>query len=163
MSFVEIADFPRSPEDLLALQGRLASTPEGGAAILVTALLAYAQNDLQAEAYLAAALDASRLQSGSLTVADRQRLQRQLKGREYTIHSYIEGATPQNGYQLPELPYRLSFSRNPYSGDEASGRVKVFVACSGAATPRPVTLARGADELWRAWEWSSLLSGVATK
>lgn len=163
MSTIEIAELPRSLEDFQAVQHNLATTPEGGAAILVTALLAYVQNESQAETYLAAALDVSRLQSGSLTVADRQRLQRQLKGREHTVYSYIEGATPQNGYQLPALPYRISFSRNPYSGDEASGRVKVFVACSGAASPRPVTLARGTDGLWRAWEWSSLLSGVAAK
>jgi hypothetical protein len=161
MTQIEIAKVPANRDEFLALQGRLASTPEGGAAVLVAALLSYVGGDAQAEAYVAAALDPAGLQSGALRVADRQRLQRQLKGREGIIHSYVEGATTANGYQLPDPPYRLAFSRNPYSGEEASGRVKVFVACSGAATPRPLTLKRGADGLWRAAEWSSLLMGVA--
>jgi len=161
MSEIEITNLAHTQEQFQALQGRLASTPEGGAAVLVAALLSYVGGDAQAEAYVAAALDPAGLQSGALRVADRQRLQRQLKGREGIIHSYVEGATTANGYQLPDPPYRVAFSRNPYSGKEESGRVKVFVACSGAATPRPVTLKRGADGLWRGAEWSSLLMGVA--
>ena len=160
MSHIEISRLPHGSEDFSAMQADLASTPEGGATALVAALLSYVAGDALAEQYVAAALDEARLQSGALRVADRQRLQRQLKDRPATIHSLVAGATPENNYQLPEPPYRLSFSRNPYSGEDDSGRVKVFVACSGAASPRPVTLQRGTDGLWRAAEWSSLLLGV---
>jgi hypothetical protein len=73
----------------------------------------------------------------------------------------VQGATPENGYQLPNLPYHLSFTRNPYSGKDESGLVKVFIACSGASTARPISLKRGTDGLWRGWEWSTLLVGVA--
>ena len=50
---------------------------------------------------------------------------------------------------------------NPYSGDASEGRLKVFVASSGAASPRPVTLQRNNRGLWKAVEWSSLTLGVA--
>lgn len=148
-------------DELLGLQDKIGKTPEGGAAVLIAALLAWAQDDPKAESYLATALACGQLECGQLRLADRQRLARQLKGREATIHSYIQGATPENGYKLPEPPYKLTLTRNPYSGEESSGRVKVFVACSGASTPRPITLKRESDGVWRGHEWSSLLVGVA--
>ena len=160
MTTIDIAPV-QTLDELLALQEKVGQTPEGGAAVLIAALLAWAHDDPKAESYLASALASGQLQFGQLKLADRQRLARQLKGRQATIHSYIEGATPENGYQLPEPPYRLGFSRNPYSGEESSGRVKVFVACSGASTPRPVTLKQDSDGIWRGHEWSSLVVGVA--
>jgi hypothetical protein len=84
----------------------------------------------------------------------------QVGGQGYRLRSYVEGATPENGYRLPEPPYRVICSANPYSGDLESGEFKVFVASSGADSPRPVTVRRGEDGLWRASEWSSLLLGV---
>ena len=151
----------QSLAELLALQDKVSKTPEGGAAVLIAALLAWTQDDPRAESYLASALASGQLEFGQLKLVDRQRLARQLRGRQATIHSYIAGATPENGYQLPQPPFKLTFSRNPYSGEESSGRVKVFVACSGASTPRPVTLKRDADGVWRGHEWSSLVVGVA--
>lgn len=162
MAKIEIASLPNNLYELLALQRSLATTPEGGAAVLVAALLTYVKRDPLAEQYLALLVDADQLQSSSLRAVDRQRLKLQLIGHERTIYSYVQGATPENRYQLPDPPYHLSFSRNPYSGKEESGRVKVFIACSGASTPRPVSLKHGADGFWRAWEWSSLLVGVAS-
>ena len=159
---IEIAGLPTNLDDLLAMQSSLANTPEGGAAVLVAALLTYVKRDPLAEQYLALLVDVGQLQSDSLRAIDRQRLKLQLIGKERTVYSYVQGATPENGYQLPDPPYPLSFSRNPYSGKEESGRVKVFIACSGASTPHPVSLKHGADGFWRAWEWSSLLVGVAS-
>ncbi len=52
------------------------------------------------------------------------------------------------------------FSDNPYSGNPATGRYKLFVACSGARAP-PITVTRdGGDGLWEAHGWSSLAVGV---
>lgn len=150
-----------SQAELLTLQDKIGKTPEGGAVVLIAALLAWAHDDAKAESYLATALASGQLQCGQLRLADRQRLARQLKGRQATVHSYIQGATPENGYQLPDPPYKVTFTRNPYSGVDSSGRVKVFVTCSGASTPRPVALKLESDGLWRGHEWSSLVVGVA--
>lgn len=160
MTTIEFSPIP-SQSELLALQHKIANTPEGGAAVLIAALLAWAHDDARAEVYLSSALACGQLECGQIRLVDRQRLARQYQGRRSIIHSYIEGAIPENGYKLPQPPFRVHLSRNPYSGEESSGRVKVFVACSGAATPRPVTLKRESDGLWRGHEWSSLVTGVA--
>ncbi len=46
------------------------------------------------------------------------------------------------------------------NGNRETGQYKVFVACSGAELPRPVTLKKNDQGLWKASEWSSLLVGV---
>jgi len=71
---LEIPALARDMDDFAALQDHLATTPEGGAAILVYALLSYVAGDPPADKYVAAALDAGQLQSGALRVMDRQRL-----------------------------------------------------------------------------------------
>ncbi len=128
MTIIEFSPIP-SQSELLALQHKLANTPEGGAVVLIAALLAWAHDDPRAEMYLSSALACGQLECGQIRLIDRQRLARQYQGRRSIIHSYIEGATSEN--------------------------------CSGAATPRPVTLKRESDGLWRGYEWSSLLTGVA--
>lgn len=97
MAQIEIVNLPNNVDALLALQNSLATTPEGGAAVLVAALLAYVKRDPLAEQYLALLVDAGQLQSDSLRAVDRQRLKLQLIGREHTIYSYVKGATPENG------------------------------------------------------------------
>jgi hypothetical protein len=54
---LEIAGLPNNLDELLALQHSLATTPEGGTAVLVAALLSYVKRDPLAEQYLALVLD----------------------------------------------------------------------------------------------------------
>lgn len=164
---IQIPKIPPSIEAFGALQAQLAQTPEGGAALMVLALLLYSENAALGQACLALAVDANRLQPGAEGYGGQQLQRRelalirtQITGQGHLPRSYIAGATPENGYALPEPPYTITTSRNPYSGDEAAGQVKCFVASSGAASPRPVTLRRDAEGLWKASEWSSLLSGI---
>jgi hypothetical protein len=164
---VEIDGLPETVEAFAALQAEVARTPEGAAAMMVVALWLLAEDDKVGRQALAAAVDRSRLQAGSggsdgwrLGNRDLQLIRSQVGGRGYRLRSYVAGATPQNGYALPEPPYRIACSSNPYSGDPDSGQFKLFVASSGADSSRPVTLRRGEDGLWRAMEWSSLLLGV---
>jgi hypothetical protein len=74
--------------------------------------------------------------------------------------SYISGATPENGYDIGVPPFVVTCTDGPYSGDASTGAYKVFVASSGAASPRPVTLQINDKGIWKASEWSSLISGV---
>lgn len=164
---VTLAAFPRSIEEFVALRDQVAATPQGGAAMMVVALLLYAQDESLGAPCLAAAVAGERLSEGGgyqgwrMRRSDLQRIADQLRQQPYLPQSYIQGTSPANGYQLPAPPYVLTFTSNPYSGDPAAGRFKVFVACSGAATPRPVTVKRNALGLWQAYEWSSLVVGVA--
>jgi hypothetical protein len=164
---IRIPTLPASADEFAALAAQTARTPEGGVAMLLLALHITAGNAALGRQCLAATVVQGRLQIGphgfkgqELRRGDLQLIERQLGKQPYLPASYIKGATPANGYGVPELPYDLEISTNPYSGDPASGRVKLFVACSGAATPRPVTVERDAAGQWRAVEWSSLLVGI---
>jgi hypothetical protein len=164
---VTIDQLPQSVEAFLALQDQVARTPQGGAAMMIVALLLYTDDVALGHACLTLAVDQSRLSEGShghdgwqLRGTDRQLIRTQIGGQPHIPRSYLRGATPENGYRLPSPPYQLAFSANPYSGDAASGSYKVFVDCSGAASPRPVTVRRDGEGIWKAREWSSLLSGI---
>jgi hypothetical protein len=164
---VTIEQLPTTLEAFIAQRDGLATTPEGGAAIMVVALWLYAEEEALGRPCLTLAVDSALLQAGAGGYQGRELRPRgltlirtQLRERKHVPRSYIKGATPANGYALPPAPYTIEASRNPYSGNEDTGQVKVFVTCSGADSPRPVTLRRDDHGVWKAYEWSSLLSGV---
>ena len=159
---------PTTIDEFVALRNTVADTPQGGAAMMIVALYAYAQDETLGHQCLAVAVDHSRLEEGpngykgwQVRTPDRRRVHQQIAGRAYVVHSYVRGTSPESGYRLPAPPYGIELSTNPYSGDLGSGIYKVFVASSGADSPRPVTLKRDALGIWKAYEWSSLLVGVA--
>ncbi len=164
---VTIEQLPQSAGAFIALQDQVGRTPQGGAGLMVVALLLYAEDVALGHACLAIAVDRDRLSEGAsghdgwqLRGTDRQLIRTQIGSQPHLPRSYIKEATPENGYRLPSPPYELEFSVNPYSGDVASGSYKVFVASSGAASPRPVTVRRDGEGIWKAREWSSLLVGI---
>jgi len=166
---IAIPDLPKTLDDFIALRDGLAVTPEGGAVMMVLALAVYVVDPKArfGQDALVIAADRSRLTPKSdgykgwdLTVRDQRHIKRQMASKPWGSRSYFVGTSPEDGYRLPEPPYRFELSRNPYSGDESEGRAKVFVATSGASTPRPVTMQRNSRGLWKAREWSSLTVGV---
>ena len=164
---VTISPLPDSLDRFFTMHAELATTPEGGAAALVTALLLYPEAPPLAESCLAATVDAGRLAPGNtgsqtraLAVRDLALVRRQLAQNPYLGASYVQGTAPYTGYALPEPPWGILCTANPYSGDRDRGPYKLFVACSGAASPRPVSVRRDQSGLWRPFEWSSLLVGI---
>ncbi len=166
---VRITSIPQTLEDFVALRDRIALTPEGGAVMMVVALMSFVQAPGAdfGRAALTISVDRSRLtpdasgyKAWSLTTRDLQHIERQLGDKPWALRSYILGTSAEQGYALPDPPYGFEVTRNPYSGDEADGRVKVFLACSGAASPRPVAVQRNNRGIWKALEWSSLTVGV---
>lgn len=164
---VRLEAMPRSVDEFVAARDRLARSPQGGAAMMVVALLLYAQDEQVGQACLAAAVDRGRLQEGrsgyagwGLGVRDLQLIRLQIGGQRHIPRSYVKGATPDNGYELGEPPYDFGFQYNPHSGDPASGEYKVFVESSGASSARPVSMRRNEQGIWQAREWSSLVVGV---
>ncbi len=149
------------------MRDEVATAPEGGAVMMVVALMVYARDEQAGLQCLTVAVDQSRLMDGpkgykgrQLASNNLQRIRLQIHGKEYTPSSYVQGTSPQNGYQLPTPPYSFACSSNPYSGDASSGTYKVFIATSGAPTPRPVTVKVNDKGIWKASEWSSLIVGV---
>ena len=76
----------------------------------------------------------------------------------YTPFAYVAGATADNNYKV-SAPYKVVTSRNKYSGEESSGKVKVFVNVHGFS-PRPITVARNDKGIWKAYECSSVFVNV---
>ena len=134
--------------------------------MMIIALHLYVQNEDLGQRCLAAAVHPERLDKGTggfqgleLRGSNMRLIKSQLGGQPHVPRSYFQGATPENGYQLPDPPYTMEFSDNPYSEDAGMGTYKVFVACSGADSDRPVTVSQ-AEGIWRAIEWSTLIVGV---
>ena len=164
---VQIAELPASVEGFVELRDQIATSPQGGATMMVVALLLYGKDEELGQACLAVAADRSRLQEGAegykgwqLRRSDLRRIRSQLGRQDYLPRTYLKNCQSESGYQMPVAPYVLEFTANAYSGDPDSGPYKIFVACSGAASPRPVTVRLSSRGVWKAYEWSSLLVGV---
>ena len=165
---VRVDRLPESIEGFVALRDRIAQTPEGGAAVMVMALLLYAEDEPFGQRCLTVAIDRQWLEEGPggyrgrrPRTPDKRRIRSQVGGNLHIPRSYIKGTSPENGYRLPTPPYIFELSSTPYSGDPSSGMFKVFITSSGASSPRPVTVRRNNRGVWKAYEWSSLIVGVA--
>lgn len=75
------------------------------------------------------------------------------------VRSYFFGATPENNYNFGDLPIVIETSTNKYS-EISEHEIKLFIACSGAGSPRPVRVERNSSGLWKVDEFSSLVVGV---
>ncbi|MCJ7626450.1 MAG: hypothetical protein MUO76_23405 [Anaerolineaceae bacterium] len=164
---IQFEALPKSIAEFISLRDQLAQTPQGGAAVMIAALLAFGEDEELGMQCLTVAVDRERLQEGTggykgweLRVRDRRLIESQLRGKAHILRSYIQGTYPDGGYALAVPPYEIAFSANPYSGDVESGKFKVFVDSSGADTTRPVGMRRNNRGVWKALEWSSLLVGV---
>lgn len=143
----------------------IASTPEGGAAMMILALLIYSEKEELGRQCLTAVISLDLLEEGNyykgykLRSSSMQLIKEQLKKEPFIPRSYIKGSNPENGYRIPDENLIMKFSTTKYSGDRASGIFKIFVECSGALM-RPITLKVNDKGLWKAYEWSSLIVGV---
>ncbi len=153
MADVILHDLPMDFEQFIAKLSTLGQSPEGAASAVVIGLgLMVRDRELGRKCISAA--DPSLPPARFRFVAER------LEGKEYLPNSYILGTSPENRYQPLHPPLVIRFSTNPHSGDPSEGRVKLFIECSGADSPRPITVEKNKDGMWTAVEWSSLLTGI---
>ncbi len=160
---VTVQSMPGSVDEFIALRDELAGTPEGGAAVFLVAMMAYVEDTDLGEQFLTIALDRNNLSKGQAYkgYAPASSIQYHLKriqGMRYLPRSYVVGSSPDNGYTAA-APYRFDFSRNRFS-KEKEDRIKVFVACSGADTPRPITMQKNNRGVWKAYNASSVFVGI---
>jgi len=153
MPDVVLHDVPTDASQFSEKLRTLGESPEGAAASVIIALALMAMDRELGRRCIAAA-DPSLPESRFRFVEER------LEGKEYLPNSYILGTSPENRYLPQQPPLVMRFSTNPHSGDPAQGRVKLFVECSGADSPRPITVEKNREGLWTAVEWSSILSGI---
>ncbi len=169
---MNIENIPQSTEDLVALRNKVAITPEGGLACFIIALKHFAEGHPQglemlvitrAHEDLVTSTASGNYKGYTLGTNELYFTRNQLSKQPYLPMSYFNGATPQNNYVLNERQLSFSFSTNSYSGDIESGRIKVFVDCSGASSPRPATLVKNDKGIWKVKEYSSLIVGIQPK
>ncbi len=162
---ITIQKLPVNAEEFTELRNRIATTPEGGAAMFMVAFMTYVNdNDLGLQ-FMTLSLDMSNLSEGNVYKGYRParsldyHLNRmKLPERKHVPFAYVVGAKNENRYEVTP-PFQFQFSRNRYS-EIAEDRIKVFIQCAGASMPRPVTMKKNSNGIWKVQEASSLFLDV---
>ena len=140
------AALPESVEQMKSLPEAAMDTPFKTAALTVCALCAFAADSdigLQMLNYLRGPRPLNGQEISF--IKDRFR-----GDRTYLPFSYFAGATPENNY-TPTEPYSLTVTSDSHSFDE-DGYARLYIACGGADSPRPVKLRKKGDGQWCLWE-----------
>ncbi len=162
---VIVEKIPSTTEEFLAFRDSKATSPEGGAVVMLVALMKFMEDQNLGKQFMVIALDRSNLKDGKVykgfapgTGLEYHINRFSLPQRKHIPWAYVEGATPQNNYEVP-LPYKFIVTQNPHS-IISEDTIKVFVACYGTDWPRPVTLKKNNKGIWKAYELSSLFLDV---
>jgi hypothetical protein len=162
---VTVDKLPGTVAEFTKMRDRLAVTPEGGAAVMITALMVFSKDKDLGLKLIVIALDRNNLSKGKVYQGFKPdssityHLDRiGTPERKHIPYGFVVGATPANGYKT-DPPYKMEFTRNDYSVKDES-TIKVFAACYGTDYPRPVTMAKNNRGLWKALELSSLFLDV---
>lgn len=151
MNKTEIITFdslPTSVDELKAVADM--STPFKTAALSVLAFLEYENNPEEA-------IEMINFLKGPqpLSNLDKQFIRDRLYEKGYVIRSYFEGTSPENDYTIPEAPYRIEVSDNPYSYTNEH-YATLYLKSSGADSLRQITLRETADGNWCLWQHTFL-------
>ncbi|TGN19122.1 hypothetical protein EHS15_10490 [Leptospira idonii] len=165
---VILSSVPANMQEFSALQSQLSKTPEGAVGLLVLAIHLYGKDQtLGNQALVSSVLIKNRQKSNKPTAYQGEDLGNgdrflvsQLEKYKMLANAYFKGAEPANSY-TPIQPLTVETYTNPYSGEESSGTIKLFVGNKGASSFRPVTVSKESDGAWRVKEFSSLCVGMA--
>ena len=132
----ETFTFDALPQTLEALQ----SLPEAklDTAFKTTALTILALSRYESDPQTAYAMLSWLKGPEDFSTSEKSFLQDRLRGKEYKVRSFFEGATPENDY-TPNKPYVISVIENPYSFDNENWAT-LYVTSGGADNPRNIKL-----------------------
>lgn len=138
-----------------------AQGPEEAASIFIAALITYEFDEDSARDCLRRIVDIGYLDAhGELSRDFEYLIDVGIDRHAAIARSYVVGATPDNGYALPEEGWPVRFTRDARF-DLGGGEYRVKVHTSGQPTSRPVTLRRDENGHYRINEASTLFVGVA--
>lgn len=164
---VEVGEIPNDVEAFLALRNRLATTPEGGAAVFAVALVCLTRDEELGRAALTIAIDRSQLSEGAKgykgfqpSNMELQSFKERIAAKPYVALSYLAGTAPEAGYALPVGPLTVKIRNQGLAHERSEDTAKLFVHSTGADSPRPLALVKNNRGLWKAKGWSSLTVGV---
>ena len=126
---------PETIEELKAIPEAILNSPFKTVARTLAALSRYEENP-------ETTIEMLNFLKGPENVSEyeKQFLRERLRGKQYKVRSFFEGATPENGYQ-PTQPYGITVSDNPYSYPDENWAT-LYVKSSGADTARGIKLRR---------------------
>ena len=132
----ETFTFDALPQTLEALQ----TLPEAklDTAFKTTALTILALSRYESDPQTAYAMLSWLKGPEDFSTSEKSFLQDRLRGKEYKVRSFFEGATPENDY-TPKKPYVISVIENPYSFDNENWAT-LYVTSGGADNPRNIKL-----------------------
>lgn len=132
----ETFTFDALPQTLEALQ----TLPEAklDTAFKTTALTILALSRYESDPQTAYAMLSWLKGPEDFSTSEKSFLQDRLRGKEYKVRSFFEGATPENDY-TPNKPYVISIIENPYSFDNENWAT-LYVTSGGADNPRNIKL-----------------------
>ena len=148
-------NIPTTQAAFVSLPQAAMQSPYDTAAMFVVALNVYPRNPNESIAMMNFLKGPQPLSARELSLLQSQ--MGQANNGAFLAQSYFAGATPENNY-MPSKPLTVVVSDNPYSWGN-QGYAKLFVACGGADSPRPITLRLAQDGKWYLWE-HMLLSGI---
>lgn len=165
MQNISIPHIPDNIEEFVGIRNQLATSPEGGAAIFVLAMILFDRDEQLGTDALTIALDRSNLREDmngykgfSPGINLSYHIDRFARNT-YWGRAYVEGTSPENQYRLPGAPLEVVTSRNSYS-EQPNGDIKIFIKCSAADNPRPISMRVNDKGLWKASECSSMFLGM---
>ena len=132
----ETFTFDALPQTLEALQ----TLPEAklDTAFKTTALTILALSRYESDPQTAYAMLSWLKGPEDFSTSEKSFLQDRLRGKEYKVRSFFEGATPENDY-TPNKPYVISVIENPYSFDNENWAT-LYVTSGGADNARNIKL-----------------------
>ena len=156
----EFSVLPATLTELMASPYNDLRTPINTAALFVVALNVYNQNREEAIAMINYLRGSNTMSVEDVRFLDESLAKNNAENR--LARSYLEGATPQNGY-TPSQPNTVVVIDNPYTYLATNSGVKEYanllVQCGGTDEPRSITM-KNAGDLWYLWEYTDLLNEI---
>ena len=165
---VEIASIPATVDAFVAMRDKVATTPEGGVAMLLVALRMWETSRVEGTKALIVIMDMNLLQQNSGEYSYKgygvgrsyeYMLGSASRNSPYVPSSYFPGTSPANNYAMGSGPYRLEFTPHRHRPQNDVEHT-LFVPSSGADSPRPVQVKKNDKGIWKAANFSSLLVGI---
>jgi hypothetical protein len=155
---VDLPGVPANEAEFDAAWAGLRGSPQGAAAGLILAALMLEGSPEVGQRCLMKTVAPEYLTSAGTPGSSLSLAISQFTGRAGIARSYVSGTAP-TAYTLPAAPFTVVFYGDASGLSQGPGRTKLFVACSGADSRRPVILVETMGG-YRVAEGSSLWLGV---
>ena len=151
VELVTINNLPENTSELKEILGEYCASPFKMAALAVAVFHNWEKNEKET-------IEMLNVIKGPrpLSQLDQQFIHDRLAGKGYVIKSYFQGTSPENDYTIPEPPYTIEVSDNPYSYQNEN-YATLYLKSSGADSLRPITLRlKPSTGEWFLWEHTFL-------